>query len=100
MSKPKGEWLHHDIPLGTKVSFEGGSSRIYVVDSYQELLGPCPPDCSLDHDCYDEPYITVREESWKAFPLRELKHIFDQPNHMGRDATETEKTPVELRPKK
>ena len=94
----KKEWLHHDIPLGTHVSFKSGHSLVYVVDQYQELLGPCPPDCSLDHDCYEEPYINVRQESWIAFPLSELLHVFDDPNgHSGRVATETEKTPVEQR---
>lgn len=90
------KWLHHDIPLGTKVSFKNGG-QVHVVDSYQTLLGPCPADCALDHDCYEEPYIVVREQRWTAYPLKDLEHIFDNPRGFGRKPTEAEKTPVEWR---
>lgn len=85
--------LKHRLPLGTKVSFEG-DAQIYRVASYQDVLGPCEPDCTSDHDCYEEAYMTVSKESWTAFPLSKLKHVFDHPNgHSGRDATEAERTP-------
>lgn len=82
----------HTIPLETSVSF--GTGRIYVVDQYQDVLGPCSPDCVLDHDCYEEAYITVREQSWTAFPLSELKLIFDE-NGFGRLATEWDKKVID-----
>ena len=67
--------MKHNIKLGTKVSFKG-DSNIYVVDSYQDLLGPCSEDCKDDHDHYEEPYITVRQQSWTAFPLSKLQYRF------------------------
>ena len=84
--------MKHCIPLGTRVSFKGigSDSLVYVVDSYQDVHGPCPPDCLVDHDCYDEPYITVRKQSWTAFPLSRLNHIFDE-SGQGREATAKEK---------
>lgn len=85
--------LKHRLPLGTRVSFEGDSS-IYIVDSYNELLGPCGPDCKWDHDCYHEAHMTVRKESWTAMPLVKLKYIFDPITHHGREATTLERTPI------
>lgn len=86
--------LHHRLPLGTKVSFEG-DSNIYIVDSYKNLLGPCGPTCTHDHDCYREPHITVRQEIWTSLPLSKLKHIFDDPiGHYGRVPTQLERTPL------
>ncbi len=81
--------MKHQIPLGTKVTFEGGS-QVYVVDSYQTLLhcDPSGDDCSvhMGEDCYYEPFVCVRQESWTAFPLSKLKTIF-LPNGIGREAT-------------
>lgn len=84
--------MKHRIPLGTKVSFEG-ESFVYIVADYQDVLGPCPPDCTTDHDCYEEAYITVKQEIGRAFPLSKLKHIFDPVTHHGREATLEERTP-------
>ena len=71
--------MKHNIRLGTKVSFEG-DSNIYIVDRYQDLLSPCSEDCKDDHDHYKEPYITVRQQSWTAFPLSKLKYRFGKSN--------------------
>lgn len=68
--------MKHTLPLETRVSFEG-DGQIYVVDNYQDLLGPCPPNCTIDHDCYTEPYINVRVQHWTAMPLSKLRHVFD-----------------------
>jgi hypothetical protein len=89
--------MRHIIPMETKVSFKFpvGGSLVYVVDSYPVLLH-CDPDCSLDHDHYEEPYICVRQESHTAFPLSQLDHIFDQPHHVGRKATVEERTPTRI----
>lgn len=89
-----GGEVKHSIPLGTRVSFEN-NPKIYFVDSYNTLIGPCSSDCPYDHDCYDESYMCVREESWTAFPLSNLKHIFDDPiHHIGRIPTLAEKLPI------
>lgn len=82
--------MKHIIPLETSVSFED-TATVFKVSSYQELLGPCEADCRFDHDCYEESYITVREEIIRAFPLSKLLHVFDQPHHAGRLATAEEK---------
>lgn len=74
--------MKHNIPLGTPVSFVG-DAQVHIVDNYQELLGPCPPDCKEDHDCYIEPYICIRVQHWTAKPLSQLKTIFDE-NGKGR----------------
>lgn len=86
--------LHHRLPLGTKVTFEG-DAQIYIVDQYTNLLGPCGPGC-IDHDgdCYCTPHITVRKESWSSKPLIKLKYIFDPITHHGREATTLERTPI------
>jgi hypothetical protein len=68
--------MKHNIPLGTKVSFHG-DSNIYVVDQYQTLLS-CEPDCKEDHDCYTEPCLCVRKQSWIAFPLSQIDYVFDE----------------------
>lgn len=84
------EWLRHSILLGTKVSFEGDCT-VYEVADYHELLGPCPENCSHDHDCYEEPYIKVNKIIGTAFPLSKLRHVFE--GHVGRAPTEEELTP-------
>lgn len=86
--------MKHRLPIGTHVSFVGDSA-IYVVDCYSDLL-MCEGACSHDEgDCYTEPEICVRKSSWTARPLSQLLHVFDDPiGHMGRDATELEKTPI------
>lgn len=84
----------HRIPLGTHVSFEG-DAQIYVVDQYRDVIKACEPDCDLDHDCYEEPYICVKKEIWTARPLSKLKNIFDNPSHVGRAATTEEKVVYE-----
>lgn len=43
-----------------------------------------------DHDHYTEPYIAVKQEIRTAFPLSQLRHIFDK-SGMGREATEEDK---------
>lgn len=68
--------MKHSIPLGTRVAFVG-DSHIYVVDNYQELLY-CDKNCTMDHDCYLEPYINVRVQHWTAKPLSQLKTVFSQ----------------------
>ena len=74
--------MKHNISLGTPVSFLGNST-IYVVSDYNDLLGPCPKDCTVDHDCYDEPYIKVTEQIGHAFPVRNLSHIFNTQSGIG-----------------
>ena len=59
----------------TAISFEG-SSNVYHV-TYVDMIGPCPPGCTWDHDCYDEPYVAVTQKIGTAFPLSKLKHVFD-----------------------
>lgn len=86
--------MKHIIPIGTRVGFEG-ESTVLVIDGYQTLLC-CDTPCTIDHesDCYEEPYVHVRQETWYAVPLSKLRTIFDQPNHVGRKPTEAELTPV------
>ncbi len=81
----------HRIPLGTKVSFEGDSGRVYETGESQTIL-ECAPDCKIDdHDCYPEPYITVREIIVTAKPLSQLRTIFGE-DYIGRDPTDEEKS--------
>src|SRR5258708_3126130 len=82
--------MKHTIPLGTHVTFQDDYSGIYVVDQYQEVLH-CAPDCPLDHDCFEEPYINVRKEYWTVMPLSKLKLVFDQ-HSQGRVPTLAELT--------
>jgi hypothetical protein len=92
--KSPTERFKHTIPLGTKVSFGvTGHSIVYTISDYQTLLGPCPPDCNHDHDCYTEPYVHVTQTTGMAFPLSKLDVIFDQPR-FGRKPTQAELTPV------
>lgn len=84
------EWRHHRIPFGTKVSFGlAGGSRVYEVDQYQSVL-ECSPDCTEDHDCFDEPYINVRRSEWTCMPLSKLEFIYGDDHH-GRPATDEDK---------
>lgn len=88
--------LRHTIPLGTHVSFGVyGDSYGYIVNGYQTLLGPCPPDCPHDHDCYTEPYICVRREIMSAMPLSKLETVFPTGERYGRTPTLVELTPLE-----
>jgi hypothetical protein len=80
----------HNIPLETHVSFEG-EPYVYIVDGYQTVL-MCEPDCTLDHECYPEPYIRVRQEIGTAFPLSKLRTIFNPKTHVGRPPTELERS--------
>lgn len=79
--------------METHVSFEG-DSQIYVVDQYSNLLGPCRWDCPMDHDHFKEAHVCVRKQSWTSMPLSKLKHIFDPTTHVGREATQLERTPL------
>jgi len=78
--------MKHAIPLETVAHFEGDPTCVKI-SSYQEVLGPCDKDCTLDHDHYGEAYICVREESWTARPLSKLRLLFDPDTHMGRPPT-------------
>lgn len=74
----------HNIPLGTKVTFEG-DPFIHQTADYQEIV-ICPPDCSWDHDHIDEPLICVSQTVTRLLPLNKLHTIFDQPGGFGRKA--------------
>jgi hypothetical protein len=80
----------HAIPLNTAVAFEDEHKIFYVTD-YQQVLEcrPSGDNCPMHHgdDCYEEPYITVREEIRHAFPLSKLQLIFDPVTHVGRAPT-------------
>lgn len=83
-------WRKHSIPLGTRVAFKGDST-VYVVADYQSVL-ECTQPCDVHDsgDCYPEPFISVKQEIGRAFPLSTLETIF-LPNHHGRPATENDK---------
>lgn len=72
--------MKHNLPLGTIISV---GSICYEVVHYQTLLC-CDETCKHDHDCYEEPYITVRECGSKAFPISKINHVFDNPDGTGR----------------
>jgi hypothetical protein len=79
---------YHNLAVDTAVSFEGSSDVYYT--TYNELL-TCDSKCTEDHDCFEEPHIVVEKRITTSFPISRLKHVFDQPNHMGRLATRFDK---------
>lgn len=68
---------------GTSLAFDDDDSLVVKLD-YQQLLGPCPADCSWDHNCYEEPYVAIVRETRTALPLSKLRHVFGA-DHRGRD---------------
>lgn len=64
---------------GTHISF---NSRVYEL-AYQDLLY-CPPDCTWDHDCYEEPHVGLRVIEGTSLPLSQIGSVFDLPGDYGR----------------
>ena len=64
---------------GTAISYK---SNIYHVD-YAELL-MCPADCPLDHDCYPEPYLAVKQIIGTAIPVSQIDAVWDNGRVIGR----------------
>ena len=72
-----------NLPKNTALCFTEDHSRICYL-SYPELLS-CEPGCTWDHDCYQEPHVTVEYRHTTSIPLSRLHHIFDRPDGYGRN---------------
>ena len=50
--------MKHNIPLQTPIAFENDHSRVCYTVDYQ-TLHVCSLDCNMDHDHYEEPYMSI-----------------------------------------
>lgn len=75
-----------NLPAGTQISFNNDPTHLVYHLSYQEVLGPCPPNCSVggEHECFTDPYIAVYYTIGTTMPLKDLKYVFDEKTHMGK----------------
>ena len=70
------------LKAGTKVSFEG-DSIVYEIAEYGMLIKKCDQNCAIDHDHYEEDYVRVNQITGTAFPLSQLKMVFDKNTGFG-----------------
>lgn len=60
---------------GKKISFHG-ESTVFVSEG--RIIPKCEVDCSMDHECYKEDYLCIKEETWTAKPLSRLGSVFNK----------------------
>lgn len=75
--------MEHNIPIGSHVSFKN-DPRILIVTSSRLLQ--CKENCDIPHesDCFDEPYIQLKQESFFSEPLSQLEYVYDPITHIGK----------------